>query len=180
MIAKPLILVSAQLLAVLVLAKPAWSQTPCWTMSGTTGTVDEADLSLPLMANNVLQVSSTTLPADLDIRYTVTGIPEALPNVSYANTYLLRYRDSGSNARVVVALRAQNIISGATTTLWTFDSDLEPQSANFQIPGFITTCGGGGFDFENNVYFIEATLTRTTTGTSPALATLQICSYVCS
>lgn len=180
MIAKRLILVSAQVLAVLVLSKPVWSQTPCWTMSGTTGTVDESDLPLPLMANNVLQVSSATLPADLDIRYTITGIPEAVPNVNYANTYRLRYRDSGSHARVFVALRAQNIFSGATTTLWTFDSDVEPQSSNFLTPGFITTCGGGGFDFENNVYFIEATLTRTTAGTSPALATLQVCSYACS
>jgi hypothetical protein len=163
-------------------AGPASAQV-CWTVAGSTGTVDEEDLSRVSMANANLQVnSSAPLPAVVGARYSVTGIAEDTGAPSRYWTVSLRYRDNGNgpDARVQVMLQRQSFGTGAFTTLLNFDSNLYTQASGFQTINFASACvAGGGFSFFSNVYFVEATLTKSSAVGNPALQVIQVCTWTC-
>jgi hypothetical protein len=135
------------------------------------------------MANANLQInSSAPLPAGAGARYSVTGLAEDTGAPSRFWTVSLRYRDNGNapDARVQVMLQRQSFSSGTFTTLLNFDSNLHTQASGFQTINFASACAaGGGFSFFNNVYFIEATLTRSSAAGSPALQMIQVCTWTC-
>ena len=135
------------------------------------------------MANANLQVnSSAPLPAVVGARYSVTGISEDNGVTPRYWTVSLRYRDNGNgpDARVQVMLQRQSFSSGTFTTLLNFDSNLYTQASGFQTINFYSACGvGGGFSFFSNLYFVEATLTKSSAAGNPALQMIQVCTWTC-
>ena len=91
---------------------------------------------------------------------------------------LVRYRDNGPEARIRVELRQVSLATGAGTTWGTFDSDAFSQSSSYQVAGLTsTTCSlGGGFDFINNLYFLNVTVDKTGVNGNPGLWMIQVCS----
>ncbi|HEX4959598.1 MAG TPA: hypothetical protein VF173_02070 [Thermoanaerobaculia bacterium] len=170
------------LVVYLLLARSA-SAVQCWTVGGSTGTVDEENLSQVSMANSDLQVSSTApLPASVKARYAVTGIFEDDFTVARQLSISLRYRDNGSlgDGRVQVLFQQQAFATGALGTWLNFDSNNSPQASGFQKIGFSTPCEtGGGLSLLNNLYFFEVTLTKNVASANPTLEMIQVCVNDC-
>jgi hypothetical protein len=142
-----------------------------WTTVGSAGTVDEADLAEFETASSVLRIRSTaTVPATVVVRYNVVRV-ETMSGGSIRMT--VRFRDNGSAARVRTALNQVSFITGVTTTLLTFDSDTVPPATRFTVEVVEGPCNVG-FDFQNNAYYIETTLTKSATDGTPALQAIHV------
>jgi len=157
----------------------AMAQVKCWTTPGSTGIVDEADLSTVLLGSPLARVNpAAPLPTTVDLRYDVVAVDGLFGGDQQRMT--IRYRDEGAGAQVRVFLRQYTIGTGFTTTPLVFDSNAFPQLPGFQVRSVGTACFGGfTFDFVNNVYFVEVELIKTTTAGNPVLGALQICLNIC-
>ncbi|MET0285258.1 MAG: hypothetical protein ABW352_12340 [Polyangiales bacterium] len=148
-----------------------------WTAVATTGAVDESDLSIVSMSSSTVSFAASSPAAEnIVVRYNVTataGIGGQSDNFS------LRFRDNGAQARVIAVLRQVNMNTGAATVLSTIDSDSYPPSASFRtVDGGFGSCGFE-YDFYENAYFIEVTLSRTSAAGLPALQLLQLYGALC-
>jgi hypothetical protein len=76
---------------------------------------------------------------------------------------------------IIVTLKRFNYITGSTTTLLTFDSNSFSSSSLYQTQ-MVYYCDGvwWPFDFDNNAYFLEATLIKTASAGSPVLASISL------
>jgi hypothetical protein len=101
------------------------AQDRCWTMGGSTGTVDEADLNLVTFTDNTAAVSGAVTNATADIRYNVVPVDGVFGGEQNAKMLAVRFADNGAAAQVIVRLRRVNI--------------------------FTDVCQGPEFDFENNI-----------------------------
>jgi hypothetical protein len=157
----------------------ASAQVDPWTAVGTTGTVDEEDLSIvDMVGTATVQVKSTApLPSTVDIRYNIVAV-EGVFSPSEGISMQVRFRDNGTGGRVVARLRQISFSTGAITTLLVLDSDTFPASNGFQTRS-VSTCGGNVFNFLNNAYYIDLTITKFNTTGAPALQLLQVGGNIC-
>jgi hypothetical protein len=151
----------------------------CWTMGGSTGTVDEADLNLVTLTDNTAAISSAVTNATGDIRYNVVAVDGVFGGDRNTKSLTVRFADNGGNARVLVHLRRVHIDSGVLTTLATLDSNKYSASTVAQTQYELFNCGGPEFDFENHIYYIEAQLIKTGSGGTPLIRSIQICPSLC-
>ena len=162
-----LLLFLAMVLSVPVLAQ---AQSGAWTTVGSAGTVDEADTSIVTMTGGVAAVSgAAALPANLDIRYNVVAVEGLYDDCI---KMAVRFKDNGANARVIVRLKQYSLETGITTTMLTLDSNNFGSDALYQLQS-VATCNKS-FNFGENAYFVEATLTKTLAGGAPGLALIKI------
>ena len=94
----------------------------------------------------------------------------------------VRYRDDGGWAQVLVRLYEQDIYTGLTKLMLTFDSNAFIPSPYYQTKGVGVPLPYPQFDFSQKAYFIEATLTRTSSSISinagnPGLAIIKLNPY---
>src|SRR5262245_5253500 len=150
-----------------------------WTTVGSAGTVDEADTGKLVFQGSAVafpELISTTgpitqaakaeasavfpLPTQTTtgtIRYNVTAVDGLFePGSDLGMT--VRYRDDGGWAQVLVRLYEQDIYTGATRLMMTFDSNAFAPSPYYQTQGVGVTLSYPQFDFSQKAYFIEATL----------------------
>ncbi len=168
-------------LGVCLLLARAVSAQNCWTVGGSTGTVDEESLSQVSMDNSDLQVSSTApLPATVKARYAVTGSFADDGTSSKCLVFWLRYRDNGSlgDGRVQVLLQQQSLATGALSSMLSFDSNSTTQASGVQKIRLSNPCGPGqGLSLVDNLYFFEVTLTKNVASANPTLEMIQACVY---
>jgi hypothetical protein len=150
------------------------AQDRCWTMGGSTGTVDEADLNFVTLTNNTAAISSTVTNATGDIRYNVVAVDGVFGGDRHAKRLTVRFADNGDDARVFVHLRRVRI-DGVLTTLTMLDSNAYGFSEVAQTQSQVFNCGGPEFDFENHIYYIEAQLMKTGASGTPLIRSIQIC-----
>ncbi|HKQ72968.1 MAG TPA: hypothetical protein VJ810_04515 [Blastocatellia bacterium] len=145
-----------------------------WTSIGAVGTVDEGDVTFtgPIV---YLEGESAVL------RYNVVSVDGVLENAgggALTRTFLrARFRDNGDNNRVIVRLKSQGLVganAGDITTLMTIDSNDYPGSSSFQTRSIWCDGGAFSFDFVNNAYYVEVTMTRTTLPVTAGLAGIQV------
>ncbi|BAC89829.1 hypothetical protein [Gloeobacter violaceus] len=165
----------------MLLLGTAIAQAAPWTAAASTGVVDEEDLQL-ISANEgrVEVIGSAPVPATLNLRYNIVALDELVNLTSTSPIDLrARYRDNGSNARVELRLKAYNYETGVTTTLFNFDSNAFPANSSYQTQ---TECFflGAPLDFTQNVYFIDALLTKSSSGGTASLATIALGFGSCS
>lgn len=170
-----------------------------WTTVGSAGTVDEADTGKLVFSGSVVafpeilpptssaqaeanaQIVLPTVTTTATIRYNVTAVDGLfMPGNHLGMT--VRFRDDGDWARVQLRLYEQDIYTGATALLLTFDSNAFPASPNFQTTGVGNPYPFWSFDFSQKAYFIEATLTKTSSvisiiGGKPSLAIIKLHRY---
>ena len=148
-----------------------------WTTAGSAGTLDEdavgkvffnravvqkgqvfgVDAGSRMVRTNGESVEETDSAV---IRYNVTAVDGLFGQAGIGMK--IRFLDEGKSARVVAQLIQVNLASGAEDTLLTFDSDdpSVPVVDGYQtVDVFACTKGPGAFDFLQNAYYIEATLT---------------------
>jgi hypothetical protein len=153
----------------------ALAQDRCWTMGGSTGTVDEADLNLVTLTDNTAAISSAVTNVTGDIRYNVVAVDGVFGGEQHMKALTVRFADNGEAARVIVRLRRVGIDSGVLTTLVTLDSNEYPAISQAQTQSKTFNCQGPEFDFENNIYYIEAQLIKTGASGTPLIRSIQIC-----
>jgi len=170
-----------------------------WTTIGSAGTVDDADAGKlvfqgsaaafpeilpPLPSKQAETNAEFVLPTQTTtatIRYNVTAVDGLFaPGNSLGMT--VRFRDDGGWAQVLLRLYEQDIYTGATNLLLTFDSNAFTPSPNYQTQSVGVPVPYWSFDFNQKAYFIEATLSKTSNiisinGGRPGLAIIKLNRY---
>ena len=82
-----------------------------------------------------------------------------------------RFLDPGINSRVIVRLKKTHLVTSATSTLLTIDSNNFGASNLYQNQ---TVGCGEGFDFSTYAYYVEVALSRTVENASAGIASIQI------
>jgi hypothetical protein len=145
---------------------------------GSTGTVDEADTAradLNDFTVGLLGGQTGTVTVRYNI-VAINGVARFCPATN--SSVIVRLRDEDGNAgnlsRVFFTIRRTNIDSGGNTVVYTFDSDVLAgnlgavfQTVNVNVPNL-------DFDFANNVYWIEAQISRTNAAAAVELGSIQI------
>jgi hypothetical protein len=93
------------------------------------------------------------------------------PFLATSTSMAARFLDPGNNSRVIVRLRRTNLVTSATSTLLTIDSNNFGASNLYQNQ---TVGCGQGFDFSTYAYFVEVALSRTAENASAGIASIQI------
>ncbi len=110
------------------------------------------------------------------VRYNVVatdGLFETDPDFPFLATstsMAARFLDPG-DGQVIVRLRRTNLLTSATSTMLTIDSNNFAASNLYQNQ---TVGCGQGFDFSLYSYFVEVTLSRTAANASAGIASIQI------
>jgi hypothetical protein len=94
-----------------------------------------------------------------------------LPFLATSTSMAARFLDPGNNSRVIVRLRRTDLITSATSTLLTIDSNNFGASNLYQNR---TVGCGQGFDFSRYAYYVEVALSRTAVNASAGIASIQI------
>ncbi|TKB68935.1 MAG: hypothetical protein E8D52_08110 [Nitrospira sp.] len=174
---KTLLPVIAIGLALLCYAASAYAQVvaKCWTMVGSDGTVDQADLSIVALSSNTAAVRSGVSKGTVDIRYNVVAMDGVFGGDRNTKTLAVRLADNGPDAQVIVRLQQLNISTGVITLLEELNSnDFDPQTTA-QRRAILFNCDKPDFDFANNVYYVEAQLIKTGPSGTPLIRAIQIC-----
>lgn len=93
------------------------------------------------------------------------------PLLATSTSMAARFLDPGNNSRVIIRLRRTNLVTSATSTLLTIDSNNFGASNLYQNQS--VGCGAG-FDFSTYAYFVEVALSRTADSASAGIASIQI------
>jgi hypothetical protein len=93
------------------------------------------------------------------------------PFLATSTSMAARFLDPGNNSRVIVRLRRTDLVTSATSTLLTIDSNDFGASNLYQNQ---TVGCGPGFDFSRYAYFVEVALSRTAANASAGIASIQI------
>lgn len=169
------VFLSAALFAGLFISSSAHALGDRWTSVASAGEADEADAQEISYSSGVAGISAGA-PASSSVllRYNVTSTADL--NDGGVNLGIrARFRDNGDAARVIVRLRRYSLVNGFGSTLLTLDSNNFAASNAFQTQTVHDGCANVlDLDFLNNAYYIEATLTRTTTSGLPSLGILQV------
>jgi hypothetical protein len=144
-----------------------------WTTTADSGvTEDESNPARPTYTNFTASPIAGTPAGTYVLRYNITAIGN-ITSLGAANTRLrVRFRDEGAGSRVTVAIIKSPITGGATTIGTIFDSDTYVPSSGFQtqeilMPALV-------FDFSQNTYWLEVTMTKTNSSNQPGLGSVQI------
>jgi len=142
-----------------------------WSTAGSTGIADKVDLNKIVFSNGTVafpEIQGTQVSAGRGarlqlqtvqavIRYNVTATDGLFFDTGRL-CMIVRFRDDGNRARVLLRLLRLNVNDGATATLLTFDSNSFAPQQDFQTNSVGTN--RVPFDFSNNAYYVEATLTK--------------------
>jgi hypothetical protein len=174
----------------LMLAVPR-VQAQIWIAS--TGSVDEGSRSTYQFTGGTAHFRPSINAASVILRYNVQPFAAGVLRdpCCEGRSLIVRFRDNGSAAQVLVTLKRYNVRTGGVATLLRFDSNRFPAGSDFQEPlpqdcgsffnfSFATgTVNGSEDNRGNHAYFIEATLIRTASGGNPGLATIGLITSLC-
>lgn len=142
-----------------------------WTTVGSAGTVDEG--SQMVFTDNIAYLDGDQGV----IRYNVVAVDGLFndgPQLAFPRM-TVRFRDNGDNNRIIVRLKRAPIDGGNSTTLLKLDSNDYDGSSSFQTRS-VTACGEDlfSFDFADNAYYIEVTMSRTGLPVTPGVASIKL------
>jgi hypothetical protein len=144
-----------------------------WTTTGDSGaTEDESNPARPTYTNFTASPIAGTPAGTYVLRYNITAMGN-LTSLGAANTRLrVRFRDEGAGSRVIVAIIKSPITGGATTIGTIFDSDTFAPGSGFQTQELLMPTVV--FDFTQNTYWLEVTMTKADSANQPGLGSVQI------
>ena len=111
------------------------------------------------------------------VRYNVVAVDGLFapnpdfPALGTSTSMAARFLDPGGNSRVIVRLKRTHLVTSATSTLLTIDSNNFGASNLYQNQS--VGCGLG-FDFSTYAYYVEVALSRTAANASAGNASIQI------
>lgn len=145
-----------------------------WTAAGATGTIDDDSLAIARF-NNFAITLNPGATGTARVRYNITsvdGMNQYCPATT--STIKTRFRNSnnaGTLSRLQYELKATNVLSGGSSTLYTFDSNGIGAGNSFTTA---TATPAIDFDFSQNVYWIDATLFRSDAAQFVDIGSIQI------
>jgi hypothetical protein len=143
-----------------------------WTAAGATGTVDD-DSTASARFNNFAITLQTGATGPARIRYNITavdGMNSFCPATS--STVNVRFRSSeAAGNNVKFDIKYTNILTGGSTVLYSFNSNGIGAGNAFTTA---TATPAIDFDFAQNVYWIDATLSRINPAAFADLGSIQI------
>lgn len=144
-----------------------------WTTNGGSGaTEDESNPGKPTYTNFTAAANSNAPAGTYILRYNITATGN-LTASGAANTRLrVRFRDEGAGSRVTVAIRGSSINGGMLNLGTVFDSDAFTPGSGFQTQEILMPAAV--FDFTQNTYWLEVTLTKAETSNQPGFGLAQI------
>jgi hypothetical protein len=180
-------LLSVSFCIAVAIASTANAQT--WVAS--TGTIDQSSLLTYEFKDGAAFVRRNGQPGKVVLRFNVLPVGDLLVPVTNAccegRALWVRFLDNGEGAQVLVNLKRNNVVTGETTTLLSFDSNDFPPQPTFQDATPNTGLGPlvnfsfatGPFNGAMNqggdsVYYLQATLIRSQHGGTPGLASISI------
>ena len=139
---------------------PGAAPREAWTTVGSAGTVDEDDQGRVAFREGVAELrADAPAQTQAEVRYNVVAVDGLFAGAG--RRMVVRYRDNGAESQVVVRLKSYDLLTGATVTLLTFDSNTFAPSAGFQARGIAVCSPGWAFDFSTKAYFVEVQLIKT-------------------
>jgi hypothetical protein len=144
---------------------------------GSTGTVDEDSTGLVFLNSFAVGVKDNS-PGTVNLRYNLPVTPNLSSTGSMFRAFKIRYRESdgpGTSARILLVIRRSDIATGGNTAVFTFDSNNEASTGNAFVT--LTKCDNTpdtDFDFTNNGYWVEVSITRSTNADLVQFGHLQI------
>jgi hypothetical protein len=145
-----------------------------WTTAGSTGQHDED--SAGIVRYNSFGVNlATGATGAVHIRYNITAV-EGISRLCPASLSVIRTRfrnsdTTGTNARLTYEIRTSSISAGGNTVIYTFDSNGRGNGSAFRTA---TETQPIDFNFATNMYWIEATIFRSSAAEFSDLGTIQI------
>jgi len=166
-----------------------------WTTVGSAGTIDEADTGKLVMQGSTISFPELLPPerfsnelsfgfpvqtetVSATVRYNVVATDGLFENGAFLGMRS-RFRDDGDRAQVILRLFEVNIENGTTSLLLTLDSNNFAPSSSYQTNA-VSTFVGNRINFQQNAYFIEATLIQKKSaltpvgGGRPGIAVIQL------
>jgi hypothetical protein len=140
-----------------------------WTTIGSAG-VEMRGRATDAGTAAVLGTDSTSATLRYNV-VAVDGLFETNGPGATSSVMAARFLDPGANSQVIVRLKKTDLLTSATTTLLTIDSNSFAASNVYQNQ---TRGCGEGFDFARYAYYVEVTLSRTVLNTSAGIASIQV------
>jgi uncharacterized repeat protein (TIGR01451 family) len=136
------------------------------------GTEDESNPARPTYTNFTAAANVGSPAGVYVLRYSIPASDGLLAAGSRFTRLRVRFRDEGAGSQVTVAIRASSIVGGVATVGTIFDSNAFIPGVAFQTRE--VTMPVSTFDFRQNAYWLEVTLTKAATTNQPAFASAQI------
>lgn len=157
-------------LALLLAAVPALAQTHDWTSIGGTGIVAPAGAFKVLFTGPTLKFNSTST-GDLVARYPVTNTyGSGTSKTPPWTTLWATYTDNSTSGSVTARLYEIDKCSGNETLICTISNATSSSSPQCRS----CTFSARTFDFANNTYWVEVTLSRTATSAAEEIHSLAV------
>lgn len=160
----PLVLLSSSSLA---LANP-------WTSPGSAGVVDESDTGIIEFINGEARIKAAAPAGSVAVlRYNVVSLGGMTGPGSAA--FRVRFLDNGPGARTQVTLKRYRL-GYAASPLDTIDSNAWTSQVGYQTQQH---CIPVDWQFDDSVYYVEVTLTKSAADGQAGLAAIQILPGYC-
>jgi hypothetical protein len=157
-------------LALFVAAIPAFAQTHDWTSVGSTGIVEPKAGSFKLTWTGPTLKFNSTSTGDIIARYPVTNTyGSGTSKTPPWTTLWATYKDNSPSGSVTARLYQAEKCTGTETLICTITS-----SNNFSNQCSTCTFSSSTFDFANNTYWVEVTLSRSATGAAEEIHSLAV------
>src|SRR5215813_264972 len=145
-----------------------------WTLAGSTGQHDEDSAGIVRYNSFGVNIANGQT-GSLHMRYNLTAV-EGLARLCPAtlSTIRTRFRNSdngGNTARLTYEIHTSSIAAGGNTILYTFDSNGRGGGQAFKTA---TELAPIDFNFNTNMYWIEATIFRSVAAEFSDLGSIQI------
>lgn len=141
-----------------------------WTTIGSAGAAMAGGVTHAGTAA-VLDANSATVRYNIVATEGLFATDPDAPFLATSTSMAARFLDPGNTSRVIVRLRRTHLLTSATSTLLTIDSNNFGASNLYQNQ---TVGCGQGFDFATYAYFVEVVLSRTVNNATAGIASIQI------
>jgi uncharacterized repeat protein (TIGR01451 family) len=144
-----------------------------WTTAGNSGaTEDKSNPTRPSYTNFTAAANPGSPGGNYILRYNITATGNLTDSGAPATILRVRYRDEGAGSRVVVRIMQANINGGSTQIGTLFDSDNFTPASGYQMQEIAMPTLT--FDFSQNIYWLEVTLTKASTSNQPGFGAALI------
>jgi hypothetical protein len=144
-----------------------------WTTLGNSGArEDESNPVKPTYTNFTAAVNAGSHSGTYVLRYNITVIDNLTSSGATATRLKVRFRDEGAGSGVIIRIMESNINGGSIILGTVFDSESFAPGSGYQTQEIVMPALA--FDFTQNVYWLEVTLTKDSVSNQPGFGAAQI------
>lgn len=145
---------------------------PWMTIGAGAVTEDESNPARSTYTEFMASASSGSPTGAYVLRYNIMAIGNLTQSGAVSTRLRAHFRDEGEGSRVTIHIMRSGIFGGLSPLGTLFDSDAYTPSTGYQLQEIVMPAVM--FDFTQNTYWLEVTLTKTNTTNEPAFGSAQI------